>query len=336
MDSISPLVSIIVPNYNHEKYLIKRLESIINQTFQDFEIILLDDCSLDNSKELLLKYANNSKITHCVINEVNSGNTFVQWNKGIFLAKGKYIWIAESDDFSEVTFLEEIVNYFDVNKDLTLVYCQSTRADENNNITGSWLDYTNRFDTELFCTDFTMDGNKFIENFLIHRNIIPNASGVLFLRDKALQLLPLDTDYEMRYCGDWLFYIKIIVNQRIGFISKSLNNFRYHSNSVIAKSTKLNDSIYLIDVLIMMRLKIEKFLSKESSGDFEKIKNINKKTIRLLQYDKAISLIRSREKVGLWHLLPVIDLFITKFRFKKNFEMQWKKFIAKILGNKTK
>ncbi|MGV8947239.1 MAG: glycosyltransferase family 2 protein [Lutibacter sp.] len=328
------LVSIIVPNYNHEKYLIQRLESIFNQTFQDFEVILLDDCSTDNSREILSKYAENPKVSHCIFNETNSGNTFVQWNRGIALAKGEYIWIAESDDFCETIFLEELVNYFNKNQDLTLVYCQSTRANENGTVTGSWLDYTDRFDEKLFLADFIMDGNKFIENFLIHRNIIPNASGVLFLKDKAMQLLPLDMDIDMRYCGDWLFYIKLLINFKVGFVSKSLNNFRYHSNSVIAKSAKFNDSVYRIDVLIKMRLKIEDFLINESIGDFDKTKKINKKTIRLLQYDKALSLIRNREKRGILYLLPVLDLFITKYRFRKNFEMQRKKFVDKILRKK--
>lgn len=340
MKMSNPTVSVIVPNYNHEKYLVKRLQSILNQTFQDFEIILLDDCSPDNSKEILLEYAKNNKVTHCIFNEVNTGNTFVQWNKGIALAKGKYIWIAESDDFSEITFLEELVNYFNKTQGMTLVYCQSTRADENDAVTGSWLDYTDRFDKELFLTDFIMDGDKFIENFLIHRNIIPNASGVLFLREKAMQLLPLDTDIEMRYCGDWLFYIKLLANSKIGFVSKPLNNFRYHSNSVIAKSTKLNDSVYLIDVLIKMRHKIEHFFKNEGLKGFTKTKKINKETIRLLQYDKALTLVRNREKKGLLYLLPVFDLFITKYRFRKNFEMQRKKFLNRILkteeNNNTK
>lgn len=334
MKMFNPTVSVIVPNYNHEKYLVKRLESILNQTFQDFEIILLDDCSPDNSKKILLEYAKNEKVSHCIFNEVNTGNTFVQWNTGISLAKGKYIWIAESDDFSEITFLEELVGYFDKNKDLTLVYCQSARADENDLVTGSWLDYTDRFDKELFLTNFIMDGNKFIENFLIHRNIIPNASGVLFLREKAMELLPLDTDIEMRYCGDWLFYIKLLINSKIGFVSKSLNNFRYHSNSVIAKSTQFNNPVYLIDVLITMRIKIENFLKNEKKGGFREINKINKRTIRLLRYDKALSLVRSREMKGVMYLLPVFDLFLTKYRFRKNFEMKRKNFVDKILNKK--
>lgn len=331
MEIINPLVSVIVPNYNHEKYLVKRLESILDQTFQDFEIILLDDCSPDNSKEILLKYAKNSKVSHCVFNATNSGNTFVQWNKGIDLAKGKYVWIAESDDFSENTYLEELVDYFNKNKDLTLVYCQSNKADENDMITGSWLEFTNIFDQELFLNDFTIDGNLFIEKFLIYKNVIPNASGVLFLKAAALELGPLDTDIEMRYCGDWLFYIKLITNQRIGFVSKPLNNFRYHPNSVIAKSNKNNNRVYLIDVVKEMRGKILSFFLLECPANFSVINKINKAIIREHEYEKGMHLIRNgKEGDGILLILSFLDLFFKNYKFKKNFLIKWNHYIGNI------
>ncbi|NJL77190.1 MAG: glycosyltransferase family 2 protein [Saprospiraceae bacterium] len=104
-----PVVSIIVPNYNHERYLVQRLESIFNQTFQDFEVILLDDCSTDGSVSVLQRYASHPKVTHFIINEKNSGSPFVQWKRGIDLARGQYIWIAESDDWADLDFLAHLL-----------------------------------------------------------------------------------------------------------------------------------------------------------------------------------------------------------------------------------
>ena len=66
---MNPLVSIIIPNYNHALYLKERLDSIFNQTFQDFEVILLDDCSTDTSREVLAEYAKKDKVSHCIFNE---------------------------------------------------------------------------------------------------------------------------------------------------------------------------------------------------------------------------------------------------------------------------
>ena len=87
-----PQVSVIIPNFNHAAYLDQRINSVLNQTYQDFEVILLDDCSTDNSKEVLLKYSDNMKVAHVIFNDKNCGSTFNQWKKGLHLAKGKYIW----------------------------------------------------------------------------------------------------------------------------------------------------------------------------------------------------------------------------------------------------
>ena len=77
-----PFFSVIIPNYNHSAYLDERIQSILNQSFQDFEIIILDDCSTDNSIEIIEKYRNEPKVSHIILNSQNSGSTFIQWNKG--------------------------------------------------------------------------------------------------------------------------------------------------------------------------------------------------------------------------------------------------------------
>ena len=82
-----PLVSIIIPNYNHADYLEERITSILNQTYTNYEIIILDDKSTDNSIEIINKFRDNSHINNIIINEKNSGSPFKQWFKGISLAK---------------------------------------------------------------------------------------------------------------------------------------------------------------------------------------------------------------------------------------------------------
>src|SRR5215467_13719414 len=98
-----PTVSVIVPNYNHARYLRRRVDSILAQTYQDFELILLDDCSTDESRSIISEYAKDPRI-RIELNEVNSGSTFKQWNKGARMARGSYIWIAESDDRADSCF----------------------------------------------------------------------------------------------------------------------------------------------------------------------------------------------------------------------------------------
>src|ERR1700722_10725104 len=104
-----PLVTVVVPNYNHGRFLRERLDSIVGQKFQDFELILLDDCSNDDSCTILREYAAKRAGTKTSFNSVNSGSTFKQWNKGVLMATGKYVWIAESDDYADERLLGSLV-----------------------------------------------------------------------------------------------------------------------------------------------------------------------------------------------------------------------------------
>ena len=124
-----PKVSIILPNYNHGKFLAQRLKSIFSQTFQDFELIFLDDASTDNSLEVFQNFAGDARI-RSVINKTNSQSPFKQWNRGFELARGEFIWIAESDDYSDYRFLQVMIDMLERNPSAALAYCQSFMADE--------------------------------------------------------------------------------------------------------------------------------------------------------------------------------------------------------------
>src|SRR6185437_11651861 len=151
-----PKVSVIVPNYNHGEYLNKRIDSILNQTYQDFEVIILDDCSTDNSKEIIGQYAANQKVRHVIFNEANSGSVFKQWKKGLQLSKGEYIWMAETDDFCEIAFLKTAVDALESNHS-SLFFCQSDNVDENNAKTGDFLFWTKDLTSINWSAPFTMD-----------------------------------------------------------------------------------------------------------------------------------------------------------------------------------
>ena len=124
-----PFFSVIIPNYNHALFLPQRIESVLNQTFTDFEIILLDDHSSDNSREIIGEYRSNKKISHILFNEQNSNSLLLQWKKGIELAKGEWIWIAESDDLADPGFLEECINSIHNHSTVGLWYSDSNILD---------------------------------------------------------------------------------------------------------------------------------------------------------------------------------------------------------------
>lgn len=231
------MVSIIVPNYNHEQYLRKRLDSIFNQSYQDFEVILLDDASTDNSVEILTEYASNPKVSHFEINEQNSGGPFGQWKKGIELAIGDYIWIAESDDWAELNFLEKVYQFISHNK-LSLVFTNSRIVDENDKPNGKETNGWSHAHVNgniLYGTS-TADGTLFTEKYMMIKNTIPNASSVIFRRDNVDMNL---VAFNMKMAGDWLFWISICCNHQIGYIDEALNNFRKHSGNVTVANSKL-------------------------------------------------------------------------------------------------
>ena len=233
--NLNPKVSVIIPNYNHAHFLEKRLQSILKQTYTNFEIICLDDASTDNSLEILEKYLSYSNFK-LFPNNKNSGSTFKQWNFGVKQAKGEYIWIAESDDFAHSRFLEKVVAILDENKKAGLAYCQSWLVDYNDRVFGSANKFTDWIDKERWTADFTNSGIDECSNFLIFLNTIPNASAVVFRRKIFLECD--GADESMKLAGDWIAWVKILLNSDIAFSSEHLNYFRFHEESVRATSKK--------------------------------------------------------------------------------------------------
>jgi glycosyltransferase involved in cell wall biosynthesis len=223
-------VSVIVPNYNHASFLKKRIDSIINQTFQNFELILLDDASTDSSKLILEKYKNHPKVSQLIYNKNNSGNTFSQWKKGIKFAKGKYIWIAESDDWTKDTFLEKLIPFLENNDDNQLVFCNSTCIDEKEKIISM-----KKFSQTRWKVSYSKDGNKEILDELIFHNSICNASAIIF-RKKDIEKINF---LNLKYSGDWKAVIDILHNNKFYYHAEKLNYYRINRKGV----TFSNDSV---------------------------------------------------------------------------------------------
>jgi glycosyltransferase involved in cell wall biosynthesis len=220
-----PKVSVIVPNYNHAPFLKDRLDSIFRQEFEDYEVILLDDCSTDGSREIIESYRDHEKVSHVVLNERNSGSTFQQWKKGIQLAKGEYIWIAESDDVADSKLLRSLVERLDEDATVGIAYCQSLVINNKGDITRDNIQHTYGFGSVNWEKEFRMDGRRALVEFLQLKNIIPNASAVIF--KKAL-IRRLDEVAKFRFAGDWLLWVEILKRGNLCYIPARLNYFRYH------------------------------------------------------------------------------------------------------------
>lgn len=224
------LVSVIVPNYCHAKYLDQRIQSILAQTYQEFELIILDDHSMDEgaSREVIEKYRGNKHLSEIVYNEENSGSPFKQWGKGISLAKGELIWIAESDDFCEPWLLERLVKEFDRDDQLTLAYSLSQTVDSSGEIIP-----LARF-TPLGVLRYP--GDKYVKRYLTTSNHCCNASACLFKKEAYFHTDGLFLTY--RAGGDMLFWIEIARQGNVAIVCERINYFRQHNNKVTGKSVR--------------------------------------------------------------------------------------------------
>ena len=229
-----PKLSVIIPNYNHARYLRQRIDTVLAQTFQDFEVILLDDCSTDESCSIIAEYATNPKI-RTEFNDANSGSTFKQWNKGVRLAQGQYVWIAESDDYSDEHFLRRLVHVLDADPKVSFVYCRSWRVCEGQST--PLLDgYLDTIDRNHWKADFVVAGREECRKYFLHVNPIPNASAVVFRKSAYARIG--GADESLRLCGDWKLWAGMALRGKIAYVAEPLNYYRFHEASVRQQSKR--------------------------------------------------------------------------------------------------
>lgn len=245
-----PKVSVIVPNYNYSKYLRKRIDSILEQTYKDYEIILLDDASTDDSLQVFNEYRNEHRVSLILKNEKNTGSPFKQWMKGILHARGKWIWIAEADDFADDRFLETVVCYAEKYDNVSVCYSGSLLVGpDDKELSGQNV---NKWDSSLKKETACFDGTEYIKNNLYWSNYIVNASAVIFRREFALKL-ERSTFLDMRYSGDWQFWFEMSLFGSVVEVYKELNYFRKHPQKTTFKGNKEGTSI-LEDICVVTNI----------------------------------------------------------------------------------
>lgn len=243
---MKPLVSVILPNYNHAAFLPERLDSIFNQTYSNFEVIILDDCSNDNSLQVLESYRNHPKVSHFIINTKNTGSPSKQWQKGFDLAKGEYIWIAESDDKAESDFLEKQVQVLNsqncdvaVAKTLKFSLKKGVYGELNHPVFKKSEDETLHANEILYCP-------------------ILNVNAAVF-KSNLCHLAKTYTSYNI--IGDRVFYHEAFLNKAISKNNDTIAYFRKSGDSV---STLDNRNVAYYKAYFFEHLKFIKNVYKEN------------------------------------------------------------------------
>ena len=290
-------VSVIVPNYNHARYLPKRIESILRQSYQDFELILLDDCSTDESRAVLSRYANDPRV-RIEFNDVNSGSPFKQWNKGVSLARGEYVWIAESDDYADDGLLEALIPALEHDERVAFVYCRSWRVDSNGNVDGPGDWHLDTLDEQLWKADFVMDGREHCRKYSLRSPVIGNASGAIFR--KAAYDAVGGADETLRLCGDWKFWAAMALKGPVAYTNARLNYFRYHAET--ARNATRIDGRDVLEKLLVLR-----WILDQVGGDDLDVRNACEEAANhwvpaLMSFGVSL-----RAKSTLWQLVKELD-----------------------------
>lgn len=212
-----PLVSVTVSAYNHEKWVIQAIESIVNQTygFENIQLIVMDDFSSDNTGQILKELSD--RYGFCFEQNVENKGIAQNKNKLIGLCKGKYICGCASDDYWELDRLEKQVEFMESNPTFGMVYSLVKWVDEQNTILT-----TKR-------TKRLASGNIF--NNLLYGNFIP--AGATLIRSEVYDKVGLYD--ETLIVEDHYMWLKIAYKYQIGFLDEYVAHYRKHPYNMDSK-----------------------------------------------------------------------------------------------------
>jgi glycosyltransferase involved in cell wall biosynthesis len=187
MENKSPLVSIVMATYNGSLYLAEQMESLLAQSYKNLEIIIVDDCSLDNTVEILKKFQERNPSINIISNETNLGY-IKNFEKGCSLARGEYIALCDQDDYwhpDKIKHMQAAIGNY------PLIYCDSVLCDENLqpigvNISdrGNCRDYDNCLQQAIFCRIYghaTLIKKEFILKTIPFLAVIPHDWWICYM-----------------------------------------------------------------------------------------------------------------------------------------------------------
>jgi len=238
--------SVIITNFNYKRYVLQAIESILNQTYQNFEIILVDDNSTDASIDTVKKnYSDNRKIK-IILNKKNKGQSF-SFNAAFKVVEGDIIFFLDSDDKYKSTYLEEALSYYIKKPECEFLFCNHEYFGENTSIKN--LRHKHEGDDRDF-------GISIIRTLYLKEWIGSVTSTISMRRKIAKKIFPIPytDDWKIR-ADDCLVYAASLVGARKYFLVKPLIKYRIHDNNNYMGKTFSTDYLY------KRELKIQKLFS---------------------------------------------------------------------------
>ncbi|MPZ53288.1 MAG: glycosyltransferase, partial [Acidimicrobiia bacterium] len=223
----NPKVSVVVPNFNHERFLEQRIDSILAQTYDNLEVLILDDCSTDDSRSIIEKYCKEfPDRVRSLLNEENSGKVFRQWRKGVTNTDGELVWICESDDFCEPDFLENLVPHFR-DRSVNLAFGRIQFSNEAGDLQRGLDGYREGAESGIWREQLIRPAGQWFTNGFGVNNVIANVGGCIWRRhDLPPEVWEEAEGYTV--VGDWFLYAHIAGGGQIAWDPEAVAYFRQH------------------------------------------------------------------------------------------------------------
>ncbi len=272
-----PLVSIIAVCYNHSKYVEETLNSILNQTYENIELVIIDSNSPDNSVGVIESWIKRNEVDCTFVKQTEPKNICKNLNEGLSLISGDFFQGISCDDVITETKTQEQVKLLEKDDDISFVFGNAIFIDSSSHSilnNQNFIDYHDR-GVELDLVDFYSN--------LLKRNIVP-AMSVLIRTDTARKLGGYDE--ELKY-EDHDFWLRILANgDRAHFVNKINSSYRHHENNLHKElSNGWNEQHYWI---------YKKHISHPIAK--KKIDSIIEKTIKSKEFNSPILRDFSRER----------------------------------------
>jgi glycosyltransferase involved in cell wall biosynthesis len=226
------LVSVVVTSYNHAKFLARRMDSLLQQTYQDIEILVIDDCSTEGNAEILQAYQSHPNV-RLLFNKRNAG-LVPAMNQGIELTSGEFVLIAQCDDDCDPRMIERLADALKTHPTAGMAFCRSQLVGENDEVLGD--DFSPRESSfRTRCATDTLVSGAEMSRFLLHSCVIPNMSALMLRRDCLAAVGSLSSDFVV--CVDWDYFLRVTARYDVAYVAEPLNRFRQH-RSTLRSTTK--------------------------------------------------------------------------------------------------
>lgn len=219
----NPTITVFLPYYNDFNFLKQSIDSILSQTFSDFELILLDHASTDGSNNIAHSY-NDSRIKHIAMKENIGGGGGLLLIEALKIAKGKYFKPFCADDVMLPNCLEILYNYLENNQDKQIVFGNKKFIDKDgNNLPGTWWD--GKPQDILNCNNI-----QYLNYYLHYNSFLPWPSSMFYT--KIIDTNIINKTFIIMF--DMSFWLQLIIkNYQIGCIAESVCLYRRHENQAV-------------------------------------------------------------------------------------------------------